>query len=124
MDISRLKEVVTFQRRGNDEGDSWVDYITTRAYINGVSGKEFFIANEGHEGAMTYTVLCRYRPELMNVTPMQYRIKHGSLYYDIISPGDDIQMKHEQVKFRVRRDYTEEDSGYAGDDTEIQETID
>ena len=126
MKISNLKEIITFQY---DLGaDQWTDYLTTHAYINGVNGSEFFIANAGNEGALTLIVECRYQPALMKVTPMQYRIKHTvgetTYYYDIISPADDIQMKHERVKFRVIRTYTREDGLYDNSTAAVQQAGD
>ena len=107
MNIADMKEIITFER--TDGNDEWEPFLTTHAYINGVSGNEFFIANAGNEGSLTVTVTCRFQLKLMRVTPMQYRIKHGDIYYEIISPGDDVQLKHRHIKFRARRIYTEKD---------------
>ena len=105
----QLNAVITFQRRDDDTGE-WSDYITVRGYINGVSGTEFFIANAGYEGSLTVTIQCRYQAALMRITPMRYRaVTSDGIVYELISPGDDVQMKHAEVKFRAKRIYTEED---------------
>ena len=105
--IARFKEKITFER--TEGGDVWEPYITVHAYINGVSGTDYFLANAGGEASLTVTVDCRYQLALMRVVPMQYRIRQGDIIYDIQSPGDDIQMRHETVRFRARRRYMDED---------------
>lgn len=107
MNIARLKEKITFQR--TEGQDKWEDYLTVHAYINGVSGTDYFLANAGGEASLTVTVDCRYQSALMRVVPMMYRIKQGDIVYRLESPGDDIQMRHEIVRFRAKRVYTEED---------------
>lgn len=107
MTIADMKETITFER--TDGNDEWEPFLTTHAYINAVSGNEFFIANAGNEGSLVVTVTCRFQLKLMRVTPMQYRIRHGDIFYELISPGDDVKLKHRFVKFRARRIYTEQD---------------
>lgn len=119
MIISRLKEKITFQYT---EGlDQWEDYLTVHAYINGVSGTDYFLANAGGEASLTVTIDCRYQPALMRVVPMMYRVKQGDIIYRLESPGDDIQMRHELVRFRAKRIYTQEDGevGIDADNSEL-----
>ncbi len=100
-----LKETVTFQRY---DGSEWADFLTCHAYINGVSGNEFFIANAGDTAALTVTITVRYQPDVMRITPMEYRAVCGAVY-ELISPADDIGFMHREVKFRAKRIYTEAD---------------
>ena len=107
MNLSRMNSRITFQKR--NDNDEWEDYLSCYAYINGLSGNEFFAANAGYEAALTVTVSCRFQLALMRVTPMQYRAVSNGIVYDLLSPGDDIQFKHEEVIFRAKRIYSEDD---------------
>ena len=49
MKIADMKETITFER--TDGNDEWEPFLKTHAYINAVSGNEFFIANGGNEGS-------------------------------------------------------------------------
>lgn len=101
-----LRDTVTFQKY---DGAEWTDHLTCHAYINGVSGNEFFIANAGDTAALTVTVTVRYTPDIMRITPMEYRAVCSGIVYELISPADDIGFMHREVKFRAKRIYTEAD---------------
>ena len=105
--MSRMNSRITFQTR--NDNDEWEDHLSCYAYINGLSGNEFFAANAGYEAALTVTVSCRFQLALMRVTPMQYRAVSNGIVYDLPSPGDAIQFKHEEVIFRAKRIYSEDD---------------
>ena len=107
MNIARLKEKITFER--TEGGDVWETYITVHAYINGISGTDYFLANAGGEASLVVTVDCRYHKSLLCIVPMLYRIRQGDIIYDLESPADDIQMQHEMIRFRARRRYMKED---------------
>jgi hypothetical protein len=98
-----LRNTVTFQKTV-DDGETYTDILTARAYINGVSGSEFFIANAGYEAALVVTITCRYQLALMAINPTDTRCvdEHGYIY-DLISPADDKQGLHDEVIFRARR---------------------
>lgn len=133
MHISNLKEVITFQRTF-DDGETYTDYYTTHAYMNGMttseffqtkSGGEFYMDYAGTEGSVITTIVCRYQKALTSVNPMQYRIKHTvdgeDTYYQLLTPPDDVQLKHERIKFRARRIYTLEEEDEKGDDDNAEE---
>lgn len=114
MHIANLKEIITFQR--TDDGENYTDHYTCHAYINGMtsseyfqtkSGGEFYMDYAGTEGQVTTTIVCRYQKAIANINPMQYRIKHvvgdDEIYYQLLTPPDDVQLKHERIKFRARR---------------------
>lgn len=107
MNMSRMNSRLTFQKR--NDNDEWEDYLSCYAYINGLSGNEFFVANAGYEAALTVTISCRFQFALMRVTPMQYRAVSNGIVYELISPADDVGYKHCEVIFRARRIYTEDD---------------
>ncbi len=96
------RQFVFFQK--TEDNLTWQDYFSCHAYINGLSGTEFFIANAGYDSALTVEIECRYCPELMNVIPSTYRIIDGiGTVYELISPADDIKELHKTIKFRGRR---------------------
>lgn len=98
-----LRDKVTFQTTYDDRR-TWTDLFSCRAYINGVSGNEFFIANAGYDAALVVTVTCRYQPPLMGINPTVCRLVDGKGYvYELLSPGDDKQSMHREVIFRARR---------------------
>ena len=134
MRISNLKEIVTFQR--TDDGENYTDYYTCHAYMNGMSTSEFFQTKSGGEFYMDYagtegqlitTITCRYQRALVNINPMQYRLKHTvngvDTYYQLLTPADDVQLKHERIKFRARRIYNLEDENANSTETD-EETND
>lgn len=102
-----MRSTVTFQKT-SDDGRTWTDVLTCRAYINGVSGNEFFIANAGYAGQLVVTVSCRYQAALMGINPTVCRIKDGSgCIYDLLSPADDKQSLHRECIFRASRLFTD-----------------
>lgn len=104
MNIGTMKNYITFQRTEN--GSEWEDIHSTYAYINGLSGTEFFIANAGGDAALTVTVTCRYNPKLLSILPTDCRIKdEKGIVYELISPADDVRMEHKEIRFRARRIY-------------------
>lgn len=113
MHISNLKEKIVFQR--TEDGLTYTDYYATHAYMNGMTaseyyqsktGGEFYMDYAGTEGQWVTTVTCRYQKALAHITPQQYRIKHTVgdevFYYEILAPADDVQLKHQRIKFRAR----------------------
>lgn len=100
-----MRQYITFLKTADNVG--WQEYFSCHAYINGLSGTEFFLANAadaGYDSSLTVEIECRYCPELMKVIPSTYKIidEHGT-EYDIISPADDIQLMHKTIKFRGKR---------------------
>lgn len=132
MHIANFKEIITFMR-SDDGGETYTDYYTCHAYLNGMttseffqtkSGGEFYMDYAGTEGQVITTIVCRYQKAIANINPMQYRIKHvvgnDTMYYDLLTPPDDVQLKHERIKFRARRiwDLEEETSEDNNDDAD------
>lgn len=102
MKIGSMNSMVTFQHT-EDNGQTWHDKLTVHAYINGVSGSEFFIANAGYDSSLTMTISCRYQPVLMKILPTEYRAVSDGVIFELISPADDIKSAHREIKFRARR---------------------
>jgi head-tail adaptor len=104
-----LRDTVTF-RKTSDERRTWTDVISVRAYINGVSGNEFYMANAGSEAALVVTITCRYQPALMTIDPTKFRaVDQRGWIYELISPADDKQSRHREAIFRARRIYSDEE---------------
>ena len=136
MHIANLKEIITFQRT-EDGGETYKDYYTCHAYMNGMStseffqtkaGSEFYMDYAGTEGQIITTIVCRYQKSIANLNPMQYRVKHvvgnDTMYYQLLTPPDDVQLKHERIKFRARRIWNLEDEKGDSDDTDTNGTDD
>ncbi|MCM1579640.1 MAG: head-tail adaptor protein [Ruminococcus sp.] len=111
LDAGKYRALITFQRNTDNpgSGEEWEDYLTVHGYINGVSGNEFFVVNAGDMASLAVTIECRWQPALMRVTPMMYRAVSGGVVYELTSPGDDVCYRHEVIKFRAKRIYTEAD---------------
>ena len=96
-----MRNIVTFQKTENNV--DYVDYFTCHAYINGLSGQEFFIANAGFDNTLTVNIECRYCPELMIISTTFRIVDENGNIYEILSPADDIQLQHKTIKFRAKR---------------------
>ncbi len=102
MTIGSMRDTVTFQ--GTEDRKTYTDILSCRAYINGVSGSEWFIANAGYDAGLTVTITARYQPALMAINPNKTRvIDQNGNRYDLLSPADDKQGKHKEIIFRARR---------------------
>ena len=95
------RNVITFQK--TEDNINYTDIFTCHAYINGLYGNEFFIANAGNDSALTMEIECRYTPELMIISTIHRAVDGAGNIYEILSPADDIQLQHKIIKFRVRR---------------------
>ncbi len=102
MNTQKMRQYVTFQY--TEDKAEWKDHYSCHAYINGLSGQEFFIANAGYNSGLTVEITCRYSPKLMEVIPTTFRMidSHGT-EYELISPADDIKSEHKFIKFRGRK---------------------
>jgi hypothetical protein len=137
MHLSNFKEIITFQK-STDDGETYTDFLTTHAYMNGMttseflqtkSGNEFYMDFAGTEGQLITTIVCRYQKALAAINPMQYRVKHTvgdeETFYQLLTPPDDVQLKHERIKFRARRIYTlDDEQEQEGDEIDEEGTPD
>lgn len=95
------RNIITFQKTADNV--NYTDVYTCHAYINGLYGNEFFLANAGNDSALTVEIECRYCPELMIISTTHRAVDGEGNIYEIISPADDIQLKHQTIKFRARK---------------------
>ena len=106
MNTGSMKQLVTFQYSA--DAVNWENRFSRHVYINGLSGTEFFVANAGYDASLTVTISCRYDRELMQVVPTNYRVVSADgVIYELISPADDIQLRHREIKFRAKRVYSD-----------------
>lgn len=86
-----------------EDVSSFVPFMSVWAYVNGLSGKEFWEVNAGGVAENIVNVTVRYNKDIIKLAPQTTRfILNGSIY-DLISPPDDVQFLHRQIKFKARR---------------------
>lgn len=96
-----MRNIITFQ--STEDNVNYTDVYTCHAYINGLYGNEFFLANAGFDSALTVEIECRYCPELMIISTTHRAVDDEGNIYEILSPADDIQHAHKTIKFRCRK---------------------
>lgn len=96
-----MRNIITFQ--STEDNVTYTDILTCHAYINGLYGSEFFLANAGFDSGLTVEIECRYCPELMIISTTHRAVDGAGNIYEILSPADDIQNMHKTIKFRARR---------------------
>lgn len=88
-----------------DDGDittgKWEKAYNIYANANNLGYKEFWKAKEcGYEGVVVFTV--RYRKDIANIDPREYRIKWKDKLFNIIAPPDNIQFRNSMLKLRAK----------------------
>lgn len=82
-----------------EEIETWVDYYNSFAYINGLSGSEYWQASaQQAENTVVFTM--RYSKLLANVTPQSYRIIFDNKIFDINSI-DNVQYQNRTIKIKA-----------------------
>lgn len=81
----------------------YVPFMTVWAYVNGISGKEFWEVNAGGVAENIVNVTVRYNKQLMFLAPQTTRFILDGFTYELISPPDDVQFLHKQIKFKAVR---------------------
>lgn len=102
MNAGAYKSLVIIQKRITTvnenliEQEEWVLYYKNYAYINKLSGSEFWAAAEvAAQNTVRFTF--RWHEALDSVNPADYRILFWDRIFNITNV-DDIQFKHETVK--------------------------
>lgn len=105
MDAGLLRNLVTFQQyvEGFDEignpSYTWKDYKKDYAYINGLSGREYWEAAVVH-GENTVEFTFRWKPYFDSMNTKQYRLIFNGAIYNITSI-DNIQFRNKTVKIKA-----------------------
>lgn len=112
MDSGAYRGKVTFQKyvEGFDEignpSHEWQDYKKAHAYVNGLSGREYWEAAVVH-GENTVEFIFRWKPFFDSMNTKQYRIVFNGGIYNI-NLIDNIQFRNKTVKIKaVTKDGTE-----------------
>ena len=103
--IELMRERITFQRseaRADKDGNhvlSWTDYYSCAAYVNSLSGKEYWEAAQVNAQTEINFVI-RYCSEAAVMDTEHYRILFGGRIYNI-SFIDNVQYKNKTMKIRA-----------------------
>lgn len=105
MDSGAYRSLVTIHQyvSGFDDignpSEEWQDYKTCYAYVNGLSGREYWEAAVVH-GENTVEFVFRWKPFFNSMNTKQYRILFNGGIYDITSI-DNIQFRNKTVKIKA-----------------------
>ncbi len=94
------KNMVIKDKTGNQK-NIWEDYYTCCAYVNNLSGKEYWEAAQLNQEASLYFIV-RYCKELKAVNSILYRIIFGETIYNIMFV-DFMQYQKKTIKIRAER---------------------
>lgn len=83
--------------------NSYVSFMSVWAYVNGLRGDEFWAANSGGVAENIVNVTVRYDKRIMLLAPQTTQFVLDGFVYELISPPDDVQFKHKEIKFKARR---------------------
>lgn len=102
MNAGAYRELVTVQQLTKTKDadgftvEEWVDYYQNYAYVNKLSGKEFWAAAETASQS-TVVFEFRYHDPLENVDSKNYRIVFRNRIFNITNV-DNVQFRNETVK--------------------------
>lgn len=105
MDSGAYRNIVTIQKyvEGFDDignpSNEWRDYTNAYAYVNGLSGREYWeAANVNQENTVEFVF--RWKPFFDTMNTKQYRLVfRGSIYN--INLIDNIQFRNKTVKIKA-----------------------
>lgn len=103
--IELMRERITIQKSeaGTDKNGNhilnWADYYSCAAYVNNLSGKEYWEAAQVNAQAEVNFVV-RHCSEVADMDTEHYRILFGEQIYNI-SFIDNVQYKNKTVKIRA-----------------------
>lgn len=107
MHAGAYKHIIEIQKNnpyqdsiGNPK-DSWSTYKKTYAYVNGLSGDEYWEAAALH-AEKTLEIITRWKPFFKEINSKEFRIIFKSEIYNIVSV-DNIQFKNNIVKMRIQK---------------------
>lgn len=107
MNAGAYRERIVIEK-SQAEGDSvgnriqeWKEYYRCHAYMNNLSGKEYWEAAQA-QAQDTVVFILRYHRMLEEINAKQYRIRGRGGIYDITAV-DNVQYRNEQIKIRAVR---------------------
>ena len=92
------KASITEDEIGNQKSD-WIDYFKGNAYMNNLSGSEYWEAAQT-QSQNTVVFIFRYHRMLSQINTREYQLVHNGKEYNI-SSIDNVQYKNETVKIRA-----------------------
>lgn len=110
--INSLKKRITIQKSNlkKDENGNhileWRDYYNCFAYVNNLSGSEYYEAARTNRQNDLYFVI-RYSSEVKKIDSEHYRIVFDGEIYNITFV-DNVLYKNETIKLRVSKEATNE----------------
>jgi len=97
MEAGKLRHIITIQVMDNNE--SWQDFFSCYAQVNGLSGNEYWAASaEQAQSTVDFTV--RFMPILSDLVPQTTRIFFRDNRYDVQSI-DNFMYQNRSLKFRA-----------------------
>lgn len=102
MNAGAYKKLITIQRLTEERDkdgfplEVWEEYYTNYAYVNKLSGSEFWQAAET-AAQSTVRFELRYHPQLEDVNTKEFRILFGNRTFNITNV-DNVQFRNETVK--------------------------
>ena len=104
MDAGMFRETILIQKKQvledelGQQTEVWTDYYPCHAYVNGLSGSEYWAAaQQNAENTVVFTV--RYSAKVEHINPTEYRVLFKKRIYDIQSV-DNVQFRNDIVKIR------------------------
>lgn len=105
MNAGALKNLIIFQKGYVKEDDlavkktDWIDFKKDYAYVNNLSGKEYWAAAVVHQ-ENTVDFIFRYKPYFEKMNSKQFRIVFKGEIYNIVSI-DNKRFENKTVKIRT-----------------------
>lgn len=107
MKIGQWRERILIQKNGievdkaGNQKNIWTDYYSCQAYVNNLSGKEYWEAAQVNQEASLYFIV-RYCSELKQMDSTQYRIVFRRELYNITFV-DFMQYQNKTLKLRAEK---------------------
>ncbi len=105
MNAGAYREPVIIEKNGYAEDEignqvvAWTEYYRGYAYMNNLSGTEYWEAAQT-QAQNTVMFVLRFHPILSVMNTKEYRLLHHGRVYDITSI-DNVQYKNETIKIRA-----------------------
>lgn len=105
MNAGAYRERITIEKNAYIEDEignqmsSWEEYYRGYAYMNNLSGAEYWEAAQT-QAQNTVLFILRFHPLLETVNTKEYRLVHRRQEYNMISI-DNVQYKNETIKIRA-----------------------
>lgn len=86
-----------------ENADSFVPFMSVWANVKGLRGEEFWATLAGGVAESIVNVTVRYDPKIMGLAPQTTRFILNGFIFELVSPPDDVQFRHKEIKFKAGR---------------------